>query len=114
MRAMDSIRRWTPNGPEKLWTEEEKQEWLSAHAGEVTHFVSFEPVYQLELSIPPWEDAERQITRSAQAWGRVMSHVFEEAPLGSATVLSAHHEANAIEVCARVRARLRPRLYRVV
>jgi hypothetical protein len=109
---MDSIRRLSPATADKLWTEEEKREWLTAHAGEVTHFVAFEPVYQLELSIPPWEDAERQITRSAQAWGRMMSLVFEENPLGAATVLSARHEANAIEVCARVKTR--PRLHRVV
>jgi hypothetical protein len=109
---MDSIRRWTPATAERLWTEEEKQDWLAAHAGEVTHFVAFEPVYQLELCIPPWEDAELQITRSAQAWGSVMSLAFEEAPLDAATVVGAHHEANAIEVCARVKAR--PRLYRVV
>ena len=109
---MDSIGRWPPTDADKLWTEEEKQEWLAAHAGEVTHFVAFEPVYQLELCIPPWEDAERQITRSAQTWGRVMSLVFEETPLGSATVLSSHHDGNAIEVCARVKTR--PRLHRVV
>ena len=109
---MDSIGRCPPTEADKLWTEEEKHEWLSAHAGEVTHFVAFEPVYQLELCIPPWEDAERQITRSAQTWGRVMSLVFEETPLGSATVLSSHHDGNAIEVCARVNAR--PRLHRVV
>jgi hypothetical protein len=41
-----------------------------------------------------------------------MSLAFEEAPLDAATVVGAHHEANAIEVCARVKAR--PRLYRVV
>jgi hypothetical protein len=109
---MDSIGGWSPVTADKLWTEEEKQNWLAAHAGEVTHFIAYEPVFQLELCIPPWEDVEHQITRSAQAWGKVMSSGFEEAPLGAATVLAAHHEANAIEICARVRAR--PRLYRVV
>ena len=110
---MDSNRRWTPMTAEKLWSEEEKQEWLAAHGQEVTHLLAFEPLYQLELCIPPWEDAERQISRAARAWGRVMSLVFEESRLGSATVLAARNEGNAVEVCARV-ATPRPRLHRVV
>jgi hypothetical protein len=109
---MDSIRQWSPTLTEKIWSEEEKQEWLAAHGQEATHLVVFEPVYQLELCIPPWEDPDRHIVRSAQAWGRVMGLVFEEAPFGSATVLAARHEGNAIEVCAMTTAR--PQLHLVV
>ena len=108
---MNTIRQWSPTVTEKIWTEEEKREWLAAHGREATHLIAFEPVYQLELCIPPWEDAESNITRSAQAWGRVMSYVFDETPFGAAIVLGARHEGNAIEVCAQTIGR--PRLYLV-
>ena len=49
--------------------EEEKEEWLAAHGGAPTHVVTFEPMYQIEVCIPPWEHPERQIARSAVAWG---------------------------------------------
>lgn len=109
---MDSVRQWSPTVTEKIWTEEEKQEWLSAHGREATHLIAFEPVYQLELCIPPWERADRYLTRSAQAWGRMMGLVFEGAPIGSAIVLAARHEGNAMEVCAQTPGR--PRLHLVL
>jgi len=97
---------------ERLWTEEEKQDWLVANGGEATHVVTFEPMYQIELCIPPWEQPERQIARSAVTWGTRMAHVFDEAQLGSAHVRAAHHEGNSIEVSAAVRPR--PRLHRIL
>jgi hypothetical protein len=97
---------------ERIWTEEEKQEWLAAHGDEATHVVTFEPLYQIELCVPPWEQPDRQIARSAVAWGKAMALVFEQDQLGSAEVVAAHHEGNSIEVYAAVKPR--PRLHRVV
>ena len=110
---MDSVR-LSPTTAEKIWSEEEKREWLAAHGHEATHLLAFVPIYQLELCIPPWEDPKRQITRSAQAWARMMGLVFDEEPFGAAIVLSARNEGNEVEVCAPVPPRPRPRLYRVV
>ena len=62
---------------EKIWTEEEKEEWLAAHGGTATHVVTFEPMYQIEVCVPPWEHPDRHIARSAVAWGRNMGRVFE-------------------------------------
>ena len=62
---------------EKIWTEEEKEEWLAAHGAAATHVVTFEPMYQIEVCIPPWEHPDRQIARSAVAWGQSMSQVFD-------------------------------------
>jgi len=106
---MTRFRSWAPASAERLWTEEEKQQWLAEHGHEATHLIAFEPIYQLEVCIPPWEDPERHITRSAQAWGRFMSLVFEEEPIGTAHVVAAHHEGNALEVYSR-RVTSRPRL----
>jgi hypothetical protein len=97
---------------EKMWTEEEKEEWLAAHGGEATHVVTFEPLYQVELCVPPWEQPDRQIARSAVAWGMSMLRVFDEEQLGTADVVAAHHEGNSIEISVAVRPR--PRLHRVV
>jgi hypothetical protein len=97
---------------ERSWTEEEKQEWLAAHADEATHVVTFEPLYQIELCVPPWEQPDRQIARSAVAWGMAMALVFEQDQLGAGQVVAAHHEGNSIEVYAAVRPR--PRLHRVI
>ena len=98
-------------GNEKIWTEEEKEQWLAANGGEATHVVTFEPMYQIELCIPPWEQPDRQIARSAVAWGRAMARVFDDEPLGAAPVVAAHHEGNSIE--AYVAVKPRPRLHRV-
>ena len=70
---MATVQPWTPIMNEKIWTEEEKEEWLAAHGGAPTHVVTFEPMYQIEICIPPWEHPERQIARSAVAWGKSMS-----------------------------------------
>jgi hypothetical protein len=96
---------------EKIWTEEEKEHWLAANDGEATHIVTFEPMYQVELCIPPWEQPERQIARSAVVWGKSMARVFDEELLGAAPVVAAHHEGNAME--AYVAVKPRPRLHQV-
>lgn len=96
---------------EKLWTEEEKQEWFATHGGEATHVVTFEPMYQIELCIPPWEQPDRLIARSAVAWGARMARVFGEESGGHA-VIAAHHEGNSLEAYAAVRPR--PQLHRII
>jgi hypothetical protein len=95
---MGTVQRRLPTMAEKIWTEQEKQEWLAAHGGAATHVVTFEPLYQIEVSIPPWEHPERQIARSAVAWGRRMSEVLDEEQFGAAAVVAAHHEGNSLEV----------------
>jgi len=96
---------------EKIWTEEEKQAWLASHGDAATHVVTFEPMYQIEVCIPPWEHADREIARSAVAWGKKMSVVLQEDQFGAAAVVAAHHEGNSLEVYATMM--LRPRLRRV-
>ncbi len=96
---------------EKIWTEEEKEEWLAAHGEAPTHVVTFEPLYQIEVCVPPWEHPDRQIARSAIAWGTSMSRVFSDEHLGAAAVVAAHHEGNSLEVYTAVTRR--PRLHRV-
>jgi len=95
---MATVPRCSPMMVEKVWTEEEKQEWLAAHGDAATHVVTFEPMFQIEVCIPPWEQPDRQIARSAVAWGKRMSRVFEEEPFGTAAVLAAHHEGNSLGV----------------
>jgi hypothetical protein len=97
---------------EKIWTEEEKEAWLAAHGGGATHVVTFEPMYQIELCIPPWEHPDRQIARCAVTWGRDMSRVFADDSGGAPVVVAAHHEGNSLEVYSAVKPR--PRLHRVV
>jgi len=109
---MATVPPWTPIMNEKSWTEEEKEEWLAAHGGTPTHVVTFEPMYQIEICVPPWEHPERLIARSAVAWGKSMGQVFDEEQLGAAAVVAAHHEGNSIEVHAAVKPR--PRLHRVI
>ncbi len=109
---MATVQPWTPIMNEKIWTEEEKEEWFAAHGAEPTHVVTFEPMYQIEVCIPPWEHPERQIARSAVAWGKSMARVFDEEHLGGATVVAAHHEGNSLEVNPTVKPR--PRLHRLV
>lgn len=108
---MATVQPWIPM-TEKVWTEEEKEAWLAAHGDEATHVVTFEPMYQIEMCIPPWEHPERQIARSAVAWGQSMSRVFADEPLGAAGVVAAHHEGNSLEVYSAVKPR--PRLHRVI
>src|SRR5580700_2123835 len=90
--AMTTVHQWTPITNDKIWTEEEKAEWLAGHDGSPTHVVTFEPMYQIEVCIPPWEQPDRQIARSAIAWGKAMARVLDENPFGTATVIAAHHE----------------------
>jgi hypothetical protein len=97
---------------EKMWTEEEKQEWLTSHGTAPTHVVTFEPMYQIEVCVPPWEHPERQIARSAVAWGKNMRQVLDDEQLGGAEVVAAHHEGNSLEVYTTVVRK--PRLHRIV
>ena len=108
---MATVQPWTAMTNEKIWTEEEKEEWLVAHGAAATHVVTFEPMYQIEVCVPPWEHPDRQIARSAVAWGESMSRVFSDAHLGAAAVVAAHHEGNSLEVYTTVKPR--PRLHRV-
>ncbi len=108
---MATVQPWTPIMNDKIWTEEEKAEWLAAHGDAPTHVVTFEPLYQIEVCVPPWEHPDRQIARSAVAWGKNMGRVFDDAPFGATTVVAAHHEGNALEVYTA--AVPRPRLHRV-
>ena len=89
---------------EKNWTEEEKRAWLAAHGQGATHVVTFEPMYQIELCIPPWEHPDRQIARSAVAWGQSMSRVFADDHDGAPVVVAAHHEGNSLEIHSSVTA----------
>jgi hypothetical protein len=97
---------------ERIWSEEEKADWLAANGAAPTHIVTFEPLYQIEVCIPPWEQPDRHIARSAVAWGQNMSKVFDDVDPGSTNVnvVAAHHEGNSLEVCAAVtpQPRLRP------
>ena len=69
-------------------------------------------MYQIELCVPPWEQMERQIARSAVTWGQRMRLVFEDGLAGDIVVVAAHHEGNSLEVHTAVRPRPRaaPRL----
>jgi len=107
---MATVQPWIPM-TEKIWTEGEKEEWLAAQAAGATHVVTFEPMYQIEVCIPPWEHPDRQIARLAVVWGQSMSKVFGDEHLGAAAVLAAHHEGNSLEVYAAVKPK--PRLHRV-
>jgi hypothetical protein len=108
---MATVQPGAPMMTEKIWTEEEKEEWLDSHSSEPTHVVTFEPLYQIEVCIPPWEQPDRQIARSAVAWGKQMARVFDEEHFGSASVVAAHHEGNSMEVYVTVSPR--PKLRRV-
>ncbi len=87
---------------DRIWSDEEKQEWLAAHGGTPTHVVTFAPLYQVEVCVPPWEQPDRKIARSAVDWGKHMSWVFDDNPPGGARVVAAHHEANSLTVHAVV------------
>jgi hypothetical protein len=87
---------------DKVWSDEEKSEWLAAQNGQPTHVVTFEPLYQVEMCIPPWEQPNRRIARSAVTWGMLMRKVFHDESFESTDVVSAHHEGNSLEVSAAV------------
>jgi hypothetical protein len=100
------------NGP--IWSDEEKQEWYAAHGGAPTHVVTFEPLYQIELCIPPWEQPDRHIARSAVAWGQSMQRALASqdpcADPFATSVVAAHHEGNSMEVYRTAQGRPRPNL----
>ena len=73
--------------------------------------MTFEPLFQIEVCIPPWEHPDRQIARSCVAWGKRMSQVFDEERFGAASIVAAHHEGNSLEVYTTTMRR--PRLRRV-
>jgi hypothetical protein len=106
---MATVPRCSPMMVERIWTEEEKQEWLAAHGDAATHVVTFEPLFQVEVCIPPWEQPDRQIARSCVAWGKRMSQVFDEERFGAASVVAAHHEGNSLEVYTTTMRRTRLR-----
>ncbi len=92
---------------EQSWNDEDKRRWLEAQGGAPTHVITFEPIFQVEVCVPPWEHAERDIARKAVNWGRRMQGAFDEVPTNDVTVLAAHHEGNALEVHAAVTPRAR-------
>lgn len=115
---MATIQPWIPTMSEHMydessWSDDEKREWLAAHAGDATHVVTFEPMYQIELCIPPWEHPDRHIARSAVVWGQDMRRVFDASDHDAngahaghgAAVVAAHHEGNSLEVHRTVQAR---------
>ena len=59
-------------------------------------------MYQIELCIPPWEHPDRQIARSAVAWGQSMSQRLRPTDhvhgAFATIVVAAHHEGNSLEV----------------
>ncbi len=110
---MATIPCWTPTTIEltksqRSWSDHEKSEWLAAHGGVPTHVVTFEPMYQVELCIPPWEQPERQIARSAVTWGERMRCAFDADGDAAAAVVAAHHEGNSMEVHIAVQPRPQP------
>jgi hypothetical protein len=92
---------------ESVWSDEEKRDWMATHGGAPTHVVTFEPMYQIEMCIPPWEQPDLHIARTAVSWGQDMRQVFDAHEHGAA-VVAAHHEGNSLEVHRTVEAR--PRL----
>ena len=100
---MAALLRFSPTMDEKVWTEQEKEEWLANHGGSSTHVVTFEPMYQIEVCVPPWEHPARLIARSAVAWGEHMARIFDDDRFGAGPVVAAHHEGNSLEVSTAVR-----------
>ena len=93
---------------ERTWSDEDKKEWLATHGATPTHVVTFEPLYQVEVCIPPWEQPRPRIARSAVDWGKCMTWVFDDTPPGAVRVVAAHHEGNSLEVHTAVAPRPRP------
>jgi hypothetical protein len=83
---------------ERNWTQADKDAWFALHGDAPTHVVTFEPMYRIELCIPPWEQPDRQIARSAVAWGMSMSRALDDDNAGPVAVVAAHHEGNSLEV----------------
>ena len=108
---MATVQPWIPM-TEKNWSDEEKEAWLASHGDGPTHVVTFEPMFQIEVCIPPWEHPERQIARSAVTWGQSMGQVFAVDHDGASVVVAAHHEGNSLEVHSAVTPK--PRLHRVI
>jgi len=96
---------------DRTWSDEDKEAWLAAHGGRPTHVVTFGPLYQVEVCVPPWEQPDRTIARSAVDWGRGMGWVFDDNPPGGVRVVAAHHEGNSLTVHTAVVPQ--PRLVRV-
>ena len=95
---------------ERVWTEEEKEQWLATHGDAPTHVVTFEPLYQIEVCVPPWE---HPIARSparpspgAGAWAGC-----SPTNISVRRRVAAHHEGNSLEVYTTTKRR--PRLHRV-
>ena len=109
---MATVQPGTPIMNDRIWTEDEKEQWLAAHGDTPTHVVTFEPMYQIELCIPPWEHPDRTIARSAVVWGQRMSQVFADGQEGASSIVAAHHEGNSLEIYSAVTPR--PRLHRVL
>lgn len=86
---------------EEVWSEEKKQLWLAQNGEIPTHVVRFEPMYQILVSIPPWERPVGQLARSARAWGKSVASIFDGEQLDGSRVLAAHHEGESIEVYKR-------------
>jgi hypothetical protein len=80
--------------------------------------VTFEPLYQVELCIPPWEQPDQHIARSAVTWGQTMQRALDsrdpfEDPFAT-TMVVAHHEGDSIEGYSNGRTAPGPRLRAVI
>jgi hypothetical protein len=98
-------------GNDAAWSDQDKQRWLATQGGAPTHVLTFEPIYQIEVCIPPWERTDRQLARAAVDWGRNIRHVFDHDLPDGIVVVAAHHEGNSLEVHRAIRPQ--PHLYRL-
>ena len=108
---MATVQPWAPIMIERIWTQEEKDEWLAAHRDAPTHVVTFEPLYQIEVCIPPWEHARAPDRSVGRRLGQAHERGARRGGFGAARVVAAHHEGNSLEIYATVTPR--PRLHRV-
>ena len=81
---------------------------MATHSGAPTHVVTFEPMYQIELCIPPWEHPDRHIARSAVSWGQHMGRVFDGQDQSRARSPSWRPITRATHSRSTARARLGP------
>jgi hypothetical protein len=95
MATIEPLFQLTPQDP---WSDQAKMEWLAAHGSTPTHVVTFEPLFQVEVCVPPWESPDRQIAHSAVVWGTTVNRVLNSGTLGSVTILASHHEGNCLEI----------------
>ena len=95
---MASVEPLFPDPPADPWTEQAKAEWLAAHGSLPTHVVTFEPLFQVEVCVPPWESADRHIAHAAVTWGTTMNRVLNSGSSNAVAVVAAHHEGNSLEV----------------